>query len=72
MRVARNMTLSCVTEARLEALAERTGMARGRIVDLALANVMPCEGCEGRGTVKDDTAVCPECLGFRLVPGGGA
>lgn len=67
-RVARNMTLSPVTEARLEALAARTGIARGRIVDLAVAHLMPCEDCEGRGTVNDDTEECAGCRGSRLVP----
>lgn len=68
-RVARNMTLSPVTEARLEALAERTGIARGRIVDLAMANLAACEDCEGRGTVNGDTELCACCRGSRLVPG---
>lgn len=68
-RVSRNMTLSPVTEARLEALASTTGIPRGRIVDLALANVMPCDFCEGRGTVNGDTETCLVCRGARLVPG---
>lgn len=63
------MTLSPVTEARLEALAARTGIPRGRIVDLALANLTCCEGCAGRGTVDHDTATCDACRGSRLVPG---
>ena len=76
VRVSRCMTLSPVTEARLEALAERTGVPRGRIVDLAMANLAPCEACGGRGTVGGkhgpDTVVCEACAGARLVPGSGA
>ena len=75
VRVSRCMTLSTVTEARLEALAERTGVPRGRIVDIALANVAPCEACLGRGTVDGplgkDSGVCAWCHGARVVPGSG-
>jgi len=67
-RVARNMTLSPVTEARLEALASTTGIPRGRIVDLAVAHLQPCEDCGGRGTVNEDTETCAGCRGSRLVP----
>ena len=69
-RVSRNMTLSPVTESRLEKLAYATGVARGRIVDIALANIMACEACHGRGTTHDDTQTCDGCRGARIVPGG--
>ncbi len=72
-RIARNMTLSPRTEAVLETLAARTGIARGRIVDIALANLGACEACQGRGTCDGpmgaDTETCLSCLGSRLVPG---
>lgn len=74
VRVSRNMTLSPVTEARLEALTNLTGVPRGRIVDLALANLAACPDCHGRGTIRSelgpDTATCAACRGARLCPGG--
>ena len=72
VRVARNMTLSPRSEAILSALTERTGVTRGRIVDVALANIGACETCGGRGTADGhmgrDTETCVACAGDRLVP----
>ena len=68
-RISRNMTLSPVTEHGLEVLARLTGITRGKIVDLALANIGVCEACEGRGMIERDTVTCPDCRGARLVPG---
>jgi len=73
-RVFRTLTLSPRSEAFLEAMSARTGIARGRIVDLALANVSLCDACRGRGTVDDpelgrDARECSECRGAMFVPG---
>ena len=72
-RVGRTMTLSPRTEAILEGLTRTTGVSRGRIVDLAIANVTACETCEGRGTLDGpmglDTDPCHACRGARIVPG---
>lgn len=73
VRVARTLTLTPRSEAILESLAELTGVTRGRIVDIAMGNIMACELCQGRGTVNGllgpDTCVCDACCGARLVPG---
>ncbi len=75
LRVPRNMTLSPRSEALLEALASRTGIPRGRIVDLALGNVTACPACKGRGSedshLGPDTRACGECCGACIVPGSG-
>lgn len=72
-RIGRNLTLSPRSEALLTALSGRTGIPRGRIVDLALSNLACCEACQGRRTVDSDlgpdTATCGACAGAGLVPG---
>lgn len=72
-RVGRNLTLSPRSEALLTALSARTGIPRGRIVDVALANVACCDACQGRRTADSelgpDTATCDACAGAGLVPG---
>jgi hypothetical protein len=77
-RVMRNLTVSPRTEARLTSLAARTGLSRGRIVDLALANVQTCPVCEGIGAVSGPAdaprpdpngAPCAACAAAGLVPG---
>ena len=65
-------TIAPSTRARIEALHKATGLARGRLVDLAIGTIEPCEGCRGKGVVSSfagpDSAVCDACRGSRIVP----
>lgn len=71
-RPFRTLTLSPRCEALLTLMSERTGMARGRIVDLAIEAIGVCEACDGSGTedgpLGPSTRVCPVCGGSRVVP----
>lgn len=71
-RPFRTLTLSPRTEARLTAMAAATGLARGRIVDLAIEALDVCDACRGAGVVSGTlgpaTETCPECGGARVLP----
>ena len=71
-RVMRNLTLSPRTESLLTVLAARTGLSRGRIVDLAVANVQACPVCDGWAALDGGKgAPCAACGAVGLVPGNG-
>ncbi len=62
-------TIARTTRARLEDLTARTGIARGRLLDIALATIEACEDCNGQGIQEDARgAVCAVCRGSRVVP----
>lgn len=65
-RTPSTMTLTPETTARLTRFAMLTGIPRGRIVDMAMQLLEPCEACTGSGYEGD--TVCGECRGDRLVP----
>ena len=71
VRAFRTLTLSPRTEALLTSYANVTGISRGRIVDLAIEAVHPCDKCHGSGAIDSTlgpfTVRCPECSGQRLV-----
>ena len=65
-------TIAPSTRARIEALHKATGLARGRLVDLAIGTIEPCGDCRGTGLVSSfagrDSAECSACRGSRVVP----
>ena len=54
------------TLARIDTLASKAGISRGRVLDLALDAMEECEVCDGHGRAEDRR--CPECLGFGVHP----
>ncbi len=66
-REAVSLTLAPLTVGRLAKLSEMAGMSRGRLVDIALANLEVCEACNGSG-LETESSECPDCRGHRVVP----
>ena len=68
-REASTFTLAPSTIARLTMLSDASGMSRGRIIDRAVAGLVPCKRCDGQGTeaspVKgsDHRHTCGRCKG---------
>jgi hypothetical protein len=71
-RTMRTITLSPRSEAILARMSERTGIARGRLVDAALDLIEVCPDCHGAGVVSGPygqaTETCPGCAGHRVRP----
>lgn len=71
-RPFRTLTLSPRTEALLSKMSLDLGIARGRIVDMAIEAIGVCEQCRGSGTsdgpLGRDTEVCSWCRGSKIVP----
>jgi DnaJ-class molecular chaperone len=54
------------TRERIDVIARLSGLARGRVVDLALDALAPCEACQGSGSIEG--RACYECGGASVVP----
>ena len=68
--------LSAASVARLALFSRVLGLANGKVIDLALANLETCEACEGTGHEAPNHDRAPEhtdprcsaCLGWKVLP----
>lgn len=67
-RVWISATVAPHTKARLDALAARLGVSRGRVLDLALDALTDCDACEGIGRALHSAEPCRACSGTGVVP----
>ena len=71
-RVYMTATVAPHTRTRARALAARSGLSLGQIMDRAMMTIELCEECRGHGSVGgelgEDSAECPVCRGERVVP----
>jgi DnaJ-class molecular chaperone len=63
-------TLSPHTIARLTLLAEASGLSRGRLIDMAIDGIEPCETCQGTREESPGER-CVSCAGLGIVPTEG-
>jgi hypothetical protein len=72
-RVTTAFSIAPHTMRRIQKLADLLGIARGRIIDLALDAIEPCQTCQGSGLVDSETKFsglerCSVCRGLRVIP----
>ncbi len=66
------VTIAKHTRTRIDRICASTHLARGRLVDIALASIEPCGDCRGTGRENGplglETVECAGCRGSKVVP----
>lgn len=77
-RILQTVSIDPSTVDLLDTLSGTTGLARGRVIEAALARVTTCEHCDGTGHIEPTPrnvrerfcgpdGTCGNCYGVRLV-----